>query len=102
MTDQPDEVTRYYLEERDDFFGNAPLEHLMEALSQHITARTDKRFVLGVDIGCCVGGFIEHMSGVCPKPDARLRGKSSNQLFKILEKWNLILHGASVDLSLTR
>ncbi len=80
MSDQPDEVTRYYLEERDDFFGNAPLEHLMEALSPCITARTDKRFVLGVDIGCCVGGFIERLLRVCPEANALILGVEPNPL----------------------
>lgn len=80
MTDQPDEITRYYLEERNDFFGNAPLEHLMEALSPRIAARTDNRFVLAVDVGCCVGGFIERMSRICPEPNALILGVEPNPL----------------------
>ncbi len=80
MNDQPDEVTRYYLEERDDFFGNAPLEHLMEALSPRITPRTDKRFVLAVDVGCCVGGFIERLLSVCPESNGIILGVEPNPL----------------------
>ena len=80
MTDQSDEVTHYYMGERDDFFGNVPLEHLMEALSPRITVRTDNRLVLGVDVGCCVGGFIEHMSHVCPESNALILGVEPNPL----------------------
>ena len=80
MNGKADEVTRYYLEERDDFLGNAPLEHLMEALSQRITARTDKRFVLAVDVGCCVGGFIDRLSRVCPESNALILGVEPNPL----------------------
>ena len=80
MNGKADEVTRYYLEERDDFLGNAPLEHLMEALSQRITARTDKRFVLAVDVGCCVGGFIDRLSRVCPESNGLILGVESNPL----------------------
>ena len=87
MNTRNEEAARYYLERRPEFLRSGPLDHLLDALTPRIRPRTDGRLVVAVDVGCCVGGLIERLSGMCPEVGSVILGIEPNPLnFRQLEQ----------------
>jgi len=78
MESPTEEAARYYLERRNEYFGDTPAKELLDRLAPLIVPQAGS--VLAADVGCCAGEFVEHLARLCPEPDALILGFEPNPL----------------------
>ncbi len=67
------ELANYYVNNRNEFMGENGHEKLLVGLKKYITdidGCTDT--VVGIDVGCCVGDYIEHLNVICNEKNKKI------------------------------
>jgi hypothetical protein len=59
-------LANYYLNNKDEFMGEAGHEKLLVGLKKYITNINDNNDkIVGIDVGCCIGDYIPHLNEIC-------------------------------------
>lgn len=66
------ELGNYYLNHRDEFYGEAPHEKLLSVIKHNVDVLSDNAQIVGIDVGSCVGNYIHHIKEICTEKDAKI------------------------------
>ena len=66
------ELGNYYLQHRDEFYGEAAHEKLLSVIKQNTEVLSDDVQIVGIDAGACVGNYIHHIKDICTEKDAKI------------------------------
>jgi glycosyl transferase family 25 len=61
----------YYINHKDEFYGEDGHKMLLSGLKQLIQPITDTK-VIGIDVGSCVGNYIENLEYICSEKDSSI------------------------------
>jgi FkbM family methyltransferase len=66
-------LSNYYINNKHEFMGEAGHEKLLVGLKKYITNINDDNIkVVGIDVGSCVGDYIQHINDICPEPNIKI------------------------------
>ena len=66
------ELSKYYVENRNEFFEERGHDKLLVGLKQYIKQIDTTKTIVGLDVGCCVGDYIPHLQELCTEPNAKI------------------------------
>lgn len=66
------ELANYYLNHKDEFYGEAPHEKLLSVIKQTMEVLPDNVLAIGIDVGACVGNYIQHLKDICGEPNSKI------------------------------
>ena len=55
----------YYLNNKYEFQGEGGHEKLLQGLKKYVKPIQENVKVIGIDVGCCVGNYIENLTNIC-------------------------------------
>jgi FkbM family methyltransferase len=64
-----DELVGYYLNHKDEFTAEDGHEKLLVGLKKFITPIQTNAKIVGIDVGCCVGDYINNIYEICMEPN---------------------------------
>ena len=60
------ELANYYVNKKHEFLGEDGHEKLLVGLKKYITNIDDTYCkIVGIDVGCCVGDYIDNLKDIC-------------------------------------
>jgi FkbM family methyltransferase len=66
-------LANYYLNNKDEFMGEAGHEKLLVGLKKYITNINDNNDkIVGIDVGCCIGDYIPHLNEICMEKNKKI------------------------------
>jgi glycosyl transferase family 25 len=78
-------LCQYYIRHKDEFYGDNGHQMLLVGLKKLIQPITDKK-VVGIDVGSCIGDYIENIEYICNEKDSSILCFEPNPLnIEILE-----------------
>jgi FkbM family methyltransferase len=67
------ELSQYYIDNKNEFMGEAGHEKLLVGLKKHITCINDDNVkTIGIDVGSCVGDYIPHLNEICMETNKKI------------------------------
>jgi FkbM family methyltransferase len=66
------ELAKYYVNQRDEFFGEDGHEKLLKVLKKHMKSLETDKQIVGIDVGTCTGEYIEHVKQICNESDVKI------------------------------
>lgn len=91
------ELGNYYLNHRDEFYGEAPHEKLLSVIKYNVGVLSDDAQIVGIDVGSCVGNYIHHIKEICTEKDAKILCFEPNPM-NIIKLSSVIKNDNSVKL----
>jgi FkbM family methyltransferase len=67
-----DHLGDYYIHHQVEFLGEAGHQKLLDGLKRHIPKEPDTSKIVAIDVGACVGNYVENLFGICKEPDTRI------------------------------
>lgn len=66
-------LPNYYVTHKNEFFGEAGHDKLLVGLKKHIPIEDDtNQKIVGIDVGCCVGNYIENVKDICTEKNKKI------------------------------
>ena len=66
-------LANYYVNNKDEFMGEAGHEKLLVGLKKYITKiNDDNNKIVGIDVGCCIGDYIPHLNDICMEQNKKI------------------------------
>jgi FkbM family methyltransferase len=60
------ELAKYYVNNKNEFIGEDGHEKLLVGLKKYVREINDTtKKIIGIDVGCCVGDYIQHLNEIC-------------------------------------
>jgi FkbM family methyltransferase len=67
------ELANYYFRNKDEFFGENGHEKLLVGLNKYVTTINDDNCkIVGIDVGCCVGDYIQNINNICMEENKQI------------------------------
>ena len=67
------ELANYYVNNKNEFFGENGHEKLLVGLKKYITIINDNNIkIVGIDVGSCVGDYIHHLNDICMETNKKI------------------------------
>jgi FkbM family methyltransferase len=67
------ELSKYYVNKKREFFGEAGHEKLLVGLKKYIeTINDDNDKIIGIDVGCCIGDYIKNINEICIEENKKI------------------------------
>jgi FkbM family methyltransferase len=64
------QLVKYYVDNHTEFNGEKGHEKLLVGLKKYIKNNDDNCKIVGIDVGCCVGDYIQHMKDICKEENS--------------------------------
>jgi FkbM family methyltransferase len=69
----PVELADYYVKNRQEFYGEFGHDFLLNKLKRVISPIIDPNIkIIGIDVGCCVGNYLQHIYDLCPEQNKQI------------------------------
>ena len=102
------ELADYYIKNRDEFIMEFGHDKLLIGLKNHIaTINKENTKIIGIDVGCCIGDYIENLEIICNEPNSDILCFEPNPINivqienKIVDKNNITLFKCCVSNEIT-
>jgi len=64
------QLAKYYVYNHNEFNGEKGHEKLLVGLKKYVKKCDDNCKIVGIDVGCCVGDYIQHMKDICKEENS--------------------------------
>jgi FkbM family methyltransferase len=64
------QLAKYYVNNHTEFNGENGHEKLLVGLKKYVKKCDDNCKIVGIDVGCCVGDYIQHMKDICKEENS--------------------------------
>ena len=64
------QLAKYYVNNHTEFNGENGHEKLLVGLKKYVIKCDDNCKIVGIDVGCCVGDYIQHMKDICKEENS--------------------------------
>ena len=67
------DLATYYLNNSFEFYNEHGHEKLLVGIKKFISnTEDDKVKTIGIDVGCCIGNYIEHLNDICSEKNKKI------------------------------
>lgn len=66
------EIAEYYLTHKNEFITDKPHDILIEKLIKIIPTLDTTKIIVGIDVGCNVGDYLQHLTAICNEPNSQI------------------------------
>jgi len=67
------ELAYYYMNHKHEFMGEDGHDKLLIGLKKHIPVINDDACkIVGIDVGCCIGDYIQHLNEICTEKNKKI------------------------------
>jgi FkbM family methyltransferase len=67
-----EELVEYFINNSNEFKGESGNEKLLVGLKKYIKPITGETKIIGIDVGCCVGNYIDNLITLCPESNSTI------------------------------
>ena len=64
------QLAKYYVDNHTEFNGENGHKKLLVGLKKYVKKYDDNCKIVGIDVGCCVGDYIQHMKDICKEENS--------------------------------